>query len=233
MKKKSQVTIFIIVGTIIIFAAVAAFMLISPNINISLTKTDDKTALKNSIEGCLSLMAKEWLFVHGLYTGYHASYNATYALDDAKIDMPSLFKTKGDLEAYLEDNSGICLEKNQGFQGYFVKERDPKFSAVLSDTKVIIKYSDLYVAEKNEDSISSGSGTIEIEQRTKYVLTEANELIQQRQKEKYMRGSKPFLDNSIYLEVAKPAVNAEEWLVSDKSNTRNPYYFAFLVNLVI
>ncbi|MBN2458201.1 hypothetical protein JXB31_03670 [Candidatus Woesearchaeota archaeon] len=233
MKKSSQATLFIALGIIVLLFTVFLVWLGSPNIEkyLGITRGDDKNALKTAFDGCLAEMATEWLFVHGMHTGNYGLDSATFGLNDSDKDMPDLELTKRQLESFLKEHLDICIEKSQGLHGFNITKKNPDFDVVFTDSLVIIRYSDLYLAEKADSAIASGHGSIEVKQRTRFVIEHADEIIDMRVRDKYIKDSPSLQQEGFTIEVARDESYLEHWLITDNSNPYDPYYFAFLVQI--
>jgi len=232
MKKKSQIALFIVVAIMVLVSVIFLIWLSMPNLSkhLGASRGDDKAALKSSIEGCLQLMAEDWLFVHGLHTGNYEGKSATFGLNESDVIMPDIDTTKQQLKQFLKEHVGACIK--QGLHGFNISVNNPEFEVLFTDSKTIIKHSDLYLAEKEDEAFSSGFGSFEISKRIIFVLDKATWLVNQRNQDRYIRGAKEFRDQEMELEVIRDNDNLEHWLITDNAGS-TPYYFAFLVWLNI
>ncbi len=125
MEKEAQVTLFIIMGLVILFVISILFIVSSRVDGIKLHQKDD--AVGSYIRQCLYMTTESGLVLIGRRGGrlnlpeqsLHMPYaDMAYGLYQGKNSMPGLNSIKSDLEGYIEKNIMGCLGDFSNFPQY-------------------------------------------------------------------------------------------------------------------
>lgn len=178
--KRGQITVFIILGIIILFGSAAYFYvkqkttMFEPN-TIETRKT---TALSPYVEGCIKLKTKEALDIIGVTGGYieypfdirndPASYLKIAPIDEARMPywwyagenrIPPLEFIQAEVEKYLINRIDECINNFSAIKGYDVTKTgdiDAKVAFTLKGVDVEMRYPlrAVKVPEQNEFSLN-------------------------------------------------------------------------------
>ncbi|MEM4268362.1 MAG: hypothetical protein QXK37_06055 [Candidatus Woesearchaeota archaeon] len=182
MRRRGQVTLFIIFGVLLLFSAL---IIIYINSKVKPIQTSEKKQdeVQNYVEGCLKQVAEEGIIKAGLQGGYidaalareissgftHNSlfipywfYQRPMGIDSS--EMPTLFKKsdrdnsiQDQLERYTTEKLNECLREFAAIKerGIEVNEKGmPKTKVSFTDSKVIVKL-DYPIEIVKEDSVES------------------------------------------------------------------------------
>ena len=123
MKKKGQVTIFIIIAVVIIFLGVA-FFIVKGNVSKEKTISTEETLISQHVMSCLEGSLEEVLFINGLQGGYYylpkdslahffdnlpLNSSIPYYLSEGKSYVPSKEVFEEQLSLGVEDKFKECL----------------------------------------------------------------------------------------------------------------------------
>ena len=124
--KQAQVTMFIMVGFLILIVGAAVFSVIF-GLKIPFVPDVDKDSnmLKSAVVGCLEMKANEWLFVHGMYSAQYGADANTFGLNQNSITMPDVEAAERELEAFLSEQLSVCIDFDT--QGYVFDTSDARF----------------------------------------------------------------------------------------------------------
>ncbi len=149
--RKAQVTIFIILGILILLSAALLLLLRSEQIGFNITEIipTEKGVVETYVSNCIIQIGEEGLDLIGLQGGfievperYTSDFNWHIAASDFLyvplwasgnvVDQPSLDEIKIDLDEYIEENVRNCLfENDESFEeSYNLIELDDIFSDV-------------------------------------------------------------------------------------------------------
>tara|TARA_Y100000310_G_scaffold84714_1_gene81610 strand:+ start:1878 stop:2666 length:789 start_codon:yes stop_codon:yes gene_type:complete len=132
MQKRGQLTIFVILGLIILLVALATVFLIENTQKTELTAIEGDLqipAIKNFIQTCIKTTTQDAIFANGLRGGYYnlpelstITYNDNLPYYKYKQNnyLPSIDELSKQLGLYLDDNLNNCFDNFASFveQGY-------------------------------------------------------------------------------------------------------------------
>jgi len=149
MSKKSQVTIFIILGIIIVFIIGFLVLLKYTNFNayfdnLNIEKFSVSPQIKNVndfVIDCLELSGEEALYFIGQHGGYYnekiQNYNGIpYYLNEGKILVPEKGKIEIELSKYVNDALVICINNFEDFPNFNITKGTIKTKTIISDKEV-------------------------------------------------------------------------------------------------
>ncbi|HLD00119.1 MAG TPA: hypothetical protein VJC39_00065 [Candidatus Nanoarchaeia archaeon] len=158
MKKSGQITIFIILGVIILISAIA-FLALKSSLLSQWSEVEPKAvqeaalsgeSIKSYVDSCIISTAKDAIFENGLSGGYFIL--PEQSTTDLFDNVPYYFKDGTDLSptdeilaqeiaSYVDTMLDLCLDGFEVFeeQGYKVTASNPISEAVFSPEKIIIK----------------------------------------------------------------------------------------------
>jgi len=186
MKKKGQVTIFIIIA-IIIVGAVAAFFALRDSLNTGGIPASIEPIHTNIIS-CLEDTSEEGLVYLSLHGGYYEVPKETsilYFTEDipyyylnSKKYVPSIETVEEELEKYVSENLDKCLDldifREQGFN---ITERIPSISTAINEENIIIKMVYPLLIEKGRTKTQLKDFKIELDSNLKILLDASKEVV--------------------------------------------------------
>ena len=144
MQKRGQVTIFIIIGVIVVFLFLVIYL---KSQNKEEIKTQDFSQVTQFIKSCVDMAADEGIKTHGMHAGYHSFVGLKthfsvpfYQYEDQSF-MPVKEKITNELEKYVSEEFSECLNNYTTFknEGYSFSDQEFKIQAVISDYRVNIE----------------------------------------------------------------------------------------------
>jgi len=155
--KKGQITIFIIIGIVLLIAFGFLFYYQSystQNGDVNLRKIFsfglDTVPIKNYVEDCIQVTANDAINYVGKHGGYYdldnvistesVIYNTAYYYFLEQNLMPSKKEIQKEISDYIDDNLFFCLQNFAVFeeQGFDVEMGETKSSVILSDDNLRI-----------------------------------------------------------------------------------------------
>ncbi|MBT4538835.1 hypothetical protein HOI26_05650 [Candidatus Woesearchaeota archaeon] len=151
--KKGQLTIFIIIGILLILAVVLVFTLQSELATFKPEEVapTEKGRVNTFISGCMETVGEDALFLLGLHGGYievpstlaqDASQHLRLSPEEVvpywavgeRTNVPTLSELKHELDRYIEANLRECVQSLQPFtESYTIVEKSP----LTSNTQII------------------------------------------------------------------------------------------------
>jgi len=186
MKKKGQVTIFIIIA-IILIAAVALYFVLRDKISVDKIPTEVEPVYINIIS-CLEETATEgveYLALHGGYYEVPKSLSIAYFAEDipyyylnSKTYVPSVERVEGELENYIHNYLSNCLNFG-GFkdQGYEIREEDLLVSINIKEDKIKTKLDYPVTITKGKSTKRLRKFEVEIDSNVKKLLGVSEEIV--------------------------------------------------------
>lgn len=178
MHKKSQVTVFIIIGIIVILIA-GAFLMIREKT--AVTKTNEEISIDtSSLNGFIASCAKQTAQDAVVYTGLRGGVNSpadSEAIYFAGILVPYYFfegkeiaisadSAKKTLEYYMDNSIKTCTNSFESFkqQGYTIEEGDVTSTATIAEEEVIfdINYPVTLVKGGSRETKSAFSANVNV-----------------------------------------------------------------------
>lgn len=143
MKLRGQLTIFIIIG-ILIVALVVGFFLIRNN------KDDQQIGLQTDsitdfVQNCLEDTGKYSLYLVGLHGGYYISpeestlFGVPYYSYENKINFPSKDKIESEISELVEDLLPACTDEFKSFSDFDIDEGEIKVNTTIKEDYVFIQ----------------------------------------------------------------------------------------------
>lgn len=189
-KRSAQVSIFVILA-IIIFAVLAAIILIKVNPTGEKISKDIQP-IYNSVEECLSSTGKDALNVIGWSGGYATIPNSStetgiaYYYDNGKTSIPLKKIIESELSNYI-DNMGIyCSQSLENFPDFIITSGIPKTKTRIEGNKVIFTINYPLSISRGGKSYSVKNFGIEIDSR----LSEIHDLAANITQEQVIDGNK-------------------------------------------
>jgi hypothetical protein len=158
-KSRAQITIFMIVGIIVLFIIAGSIALYSkmsaketlPIIDKTATIQNKAKTVDTYIKECLDSVGKEGLLTIGLQGGYYNLPERYFSLE--YTDVPYYYyeeniagvlskeEIAANLGKYIDDNIGYCLNDFEEFtvNGYIIETGEPKTTVTVGDTRLFAK----------------------------------------------------------------------------------------------
>jgi len=163
MVKRGQITIFIIIGLVILIATSLIFY-IKPDTSSEVTKatktTFDVTPIKNYFDTCIKTIGEDVLILFGLQGGNLENFESRNPstliiktfFEEGKDVKPSKESLENSYSRYLETNLPTCLD-NANFQGFDLNLDKVTVKTKFLDSSVDVKIN-YPLTIKNEGSVT-------------------------------------------------------------------------------
>ena len=165
IKKKSQITVFIIVGLLILIF-VGFLMLIVSHIKTDITFKTKQTTIKGYIENCVEASASDGLYLIGRQGGYIKLPNNYYSTDygniaygfvDERDVLRDINEIKREYEKYIKEQTLVCVNDFNSFKdkGYNVSYTEPKVNVIFASRTIVdVKFNVKYKLGDTSSSVS-------------------------------------------------------------------------------
>jgi hypothetical protein len=162
-------------------------------------------------------------------SGNYQGTNTSYGLNVSVLDMPDIEQIELDLNQFLLETRHICICNNT--MGYNISLlNNPQLDVTISSTKVIIGYSDVFTAER-EDTSFTPSGSIDFDYPVYQVFRHSTDLLSARRNSRYIRDDELILMYGDIIEGSRIQPDIETWLITRNIPNSQPYYLTFLVRI--
>ncbi|MFO8016672.1 MAG: hypothetical protein R6U32_06205 [Candidatus Woesearchaeota archaeon] len=183
--KRGQMTIFIIVGVVILVIVGLVLYFMSEKEDYGLGEDIDTSSVSLFVEKCAEQTAKDAVVYTGLRGGFPSYHNGAYF---AGIQIPHYFQYTMDLspnitdvektlEYYMDNSLKQCTEDFESFvqKGYDIDEGDVNSSVMIGEEKVVfdIDYPVTFTQEGTTETVSDFSA--ETDARIPLMLDAAKE----------------------------------------------------------
>ena len=181
MRKRGQVTVFIVIGLIALIGAVFIFNFVEKGISKKVSQESIEAVpesvepIKKFVESCLQSTAHEAIYFVSTQGGYYYTpapyfnyswFSIPYYMDAEIFNYPSLEITEKELSKYIEENLDFCLNSFITFSNFNVTSR-------IKTTTVKINTEDIIFSLNLPLSIFIGDKVINLE---KFEVREKAEL---------------------------------------------------------
>jgi hypothetical protein len=143
MKKRAQVTVFIIIA-ILIIAIIVLFFIFREKL-LPEEKVDIQVQpIHSYVENCIKEIAEDAIYTIGRKGGYFLSpelsteSGVTYYFDKGKSYMPSKEIIENEISLYVDEMLFFCTKNFVDFPDFNVKQRRIKTKATITDDNVIL-----------------------------------------------------------------------------------------------
>jgi len=149
MNKKGQVTIFIIVGLILVVGVVLFFMF-RENIFVDPVNPVETNAITTFVQECINSISEEGIYFISLQGGYYKT--PAPKVDYLTIEIPVYFEVDkenipsketvgNELVKYIEDNLPVCVDNFKSFKqrGIEVTSEDISGTAEIKEEKILLE----------------------------------------------------------------------------------------------
>ncbi len=160
MSKRGQLTIFIIIGILLVIVLLAAYTIFSPKITDDISAAKGEVSLKSSvtskIEACIEEKAKEGLILIGAQGGVidqqflsqfqqveYFDYNRTFYYVDGAALSPTTKEIEAQIENDLLKHLPNCINDLYFLQeqGFSITQEMPTVDVTIGEEKVLIDVS--------------------------------------------------------------------------------------------
>jgi hypothetical protein len=147
MKKRGQVTIFIIVAVLLV-AIVAVVFIFRENLGLTENTNEQSAPVVNFVQGCVDETFNESIYhvaKNGGYSGYsYLSRESTesgikYYFFRNSNYMPSKALVEDQIEEYFERKFFLCINQFSNFKDYSVKEGILETSVSIEEDEVVLE----------------------------------------------------------------------------------------------
>jgi len=142
MKKKAQLTIFIIVG-IILIASISVFFIFRNSLNQEVTNPETEN-IRNFVLGCIDEVGVEVIEQIGDGGGYYSSSNkptnlglAIYYSENQNY-IPSKKEIEEEISLYVEEKLFFCTRNFVDFSELDISQGDIKVNSLINDEEIVL-----------------------------------------------------------------------------------------------
>jgi len=148
MKKRGQVTIFIIVAIILVSIGIL-FFVFKDNLNVGENSLEIEP-IQNQVQYCLDRTSEEGINYVALHGGYYnipkeikmsyITYEAPYYYINSVVNIPSIVRIENEIENYIIDNLKYCINYSLfEEQGFVINEGNLSASVYIREDKINVK----------------------------------------------------------------------------------------------
>ena len=189
MQKRGQLTIFIIVGIILVAIIASLIFIFSEQEKITEDPEVINTAeITNYVEGCIKQTAKESLLDISSKGGYFIlpekatkdlTENVPILIEDGKTFFFSNSAVSKEISLYVDSLVGLCLKDFAIFedQGYFVTQNPPQTESTLTPEFLIVETTLPLKITKNQETTEISKFQVEIPIKRFYQILTSSEKI--------------------------------------------------------
>jgi hypothetical protein len=186
--RKAQVTVFIMIGMIMLVFAALFFYAAELVQKRSDLHVVEASSAKELVESCLGVIAEDALLVTGRQGGfanlplqYFEPLNTTYLFDEGQNEVPDVPTVQQELASYIDDHIGNCINDFivLADKGIVVNELgQPKSSILIAERDV--QFSIDYPIEERKADLATKPEFMPVKKNVKLkdVLQLANDLIE-------------------------------------------------------
>ena len=185
MKKKGQITIFIIIGMIFV-SSILLFFVFRDSFSLEKIPVNAEPVYSN-ILSCLEQVAENGLYTLG-WQGGLISFDEekmmiayfstiTYAYDEGVKTFPSIEEMESELEAYANIGFKECFENKTYLDGWEVKEIKMNTDVFSTEDSVVFDINSPLVIEKNQTTQRIKDMSIEIPVRLSHIHSVISKII--------------------------------------------------------
>lgn len=157
MNKKGQVTIFIIVGVIVVAIGITLFFVFNSNSKKPLNL--EASSVEIFVLDCIESVGKDALYVVGQNGGYYFppknsnSLGIAFYFFEGEDIMPSKEVIEKEIGAYLDEALPICTEEFVKFNNFNVSQEKVQSEVFISENKVFLNVNYPIRITKGEDVV--------------------------------------------------------------------------------
>jgi len=189
--KKSQVSVFVIIGVFILLGVVLYFIVSSDFLNSDNVDTEVRPVY-NFIQDCILEAGENAIYQIGSTGGYVVakepylkldsedafSRKVSYYLEGDENLMPSLEVIEDEIDLYVDSMIYFCIADFRDFSEFEVSEGEVKTESVIEEDKVVLNVNYPVSLGKGDDSYSFEEFSVEVPIRLGRVYNVANEVLE-------------------------------------------------------
>lgn len=192
--RKSQLSVFMIIGILLLVLSVFLIMIITMP-NLSSHKTG-KEALDFYLEGCIQQAADRGLFLLGLNSG-NIDSPTRHLLFNGNLMPHEIDSSKEQLEMFIEQSTAKCIADYPGKGIFNLTVIDPKASVDFGLYSTFISVSNIYKFQKAGSMVHSSDLVVEIKARYRPPHEDIDKIVTRFESDTYIMDS-PELKTSGY-----------------------------------
>lgn len=207
--KRGQVTLFVILGIVLIFVLIGAYYvstsfkktIAEKNVVQEADLSADEVNVKNEIEDCIYSLAEDSILYTAARGGYYRPPSKIEFMNNVEIpyyfykseeNVPTLDTLQEQIAMYIDANAEKCVPDNANLL------EEPSSTAVLTDTQLKIE-TDMPVSIGDSSERRLNFYTAEIDTKYKHILDDALDV--------YSKLS--IIDNFLFVDLSELALNKE------------------------
>jgi len=182
MKKKGQLTLFIVVGIVIVVAIVAFFM-IPKDFGGKTGYSEDVEPIANFIQNCLEDVSIESIPAVSKTGGFYPNpptesiMDIPYYVYEGENRMPTKDQLSTSISNYIDEMVEDCLNNYETFKDYNILPGEKSSKIEIGKEDIIIQYTYKHTIEKDNKKDTIGSFTFEIPSRLGILYDSAEYLV--------------------------------------------------------
>ena len=153
MSKRGQVTLFIIIGIILIILTASIFLLTTRDGSIlSKSINEEEIEVQAYVDSCLEQVSREAIILISSQGGYYQTpeksiefsiYQIPYYFHNTKLNIPNKEVIQEQLSLAIEENINDCINN---FKTFNIQKGTPNVQTIVSKDKTIFNLNlDLYI----------------------------------------------------------------------------------------
>lgn len=147
MAKRGQITVFIIVG-IVILVILALFLFIRGEKEIEMPEEIDTTSVKNFVSSCLAITGKEAAVYTGKLGGYYVVPEPYVVYENSLVPVycdegvnktPAKERIEQEISAYVDNNLIACINDFSNFPGMKIEAGDISTKTTITQNGLLFE----------------------------------------------------------------------------------------------
>jgi hypothetical protein len=214
MKKKAQITMFIIIG--LIFLMLFAYIFYISKIKYEL-KVSDNTGFNPYFKSCIDSHIEQGIYEMGLYSGYLTK--------PTRFEISTIENSKEELKTYIENRMKLCINTYPRNENIKINFKIPTINIEILD-KIIVNIQDSYTYNLNNQQITSPDFSFSYDVRYMTVYNTAKDIIEQNQE--FIHDNDNLKQDDLVIKTSS-VFDGQLWLITDKISDikSDSFYFAF------
>ena len=187
MQKRGQITVFILIGLVILIAVVTTYFIIGLGVSAKNPVEFSPESLEQYVTSCLTVTAQRGLELLGKQGGhiflqepFFAPLSTSFLYYKGDNRVPSLAEMENELARYIEGNIASCLGGFAPFtdKGWSVLPEEPKVFAAITELDVTFQLQMQITLERNGERVVVDKFFKTEDLRLKKIWTLVNAMVQ-------------------------------------------------------
>ena len=233
MLKRGQLTIFIIIGVVMIGSL--AFLAVNKGFFNKLNPEAD--SVSNFVQDCIKQTGENGIFALGLQGGYYSPPNNSveygipyYYLDEENL-MPSKSEIEGEINSYVNNNLASCINDFSDFSDLTIDAGEMSAVSTIADNNVVFNVDYPVTIRKDESSSLVRDFKVPVQIRLGTIYNSAEKIIQEKMSHEGICLSCMLdisLENDLKIDVNDYENETAIIVISDENSKINDEMFEFV-----